>query len=144
MSEALPEGIEISEDAVRFSGKARWLLLGVLKRAKFAGDYEPTALFNPWMAKVAARLTADLAPASELQLYADDPDTRVQLARAIAYDADNNGWWRMTQPERHEFLQCIVAAPHQMSAETVREITFAVEDEIARARRVVKFAEPPS
>ena len=113
----------------------------MLKRAKFAGEYEPISLFNPWIAKLAVRLTADLAPTTALQSFADDPETRFKLARAIAYDADNNGWWRMTEPERHEFLQSIVAAPHTMSVETVQEITVAVEDEIAQARRVVKFAD---
>jgi hypothetical protein len=137
----LPEGIEIDDGAVRFSGKARWLLLAVLKRAKFAGDYEPIALFNPWMAKLAAHLTADLAPNSDLQLFADDPDTRRELARAIVGDADNNGWWRMTEGERVEFLQTIVAAPHRMSAETVEEIMLAVSDEIEAARRIARVAD---
>ena len=128
MTDELPEGIDIDEDAVRYSGKARWLLLMVLKRAKFAEDYEPIHLFNPWMAKLAVRLTADLAPTSDLQSFADDPETRFRLARAIAYDAGNNGWWKMTEAERIDFLQSTVAAPHQMSKETIEEIMFAVED----------------
>jgi len=137
----LPEGIEVRDGAVRFSGKARWLLLALLKRAKFAGDYEPIALFSPWMAKLAAHLTADLAPTSDLHPFADDPKTRLEVARAIAYDADNNGWWSMTDAKRVEFLQTIVAAPHRMSAEAVEEIMLAVSDEIEAARRVVKVAD---
>ncbi|WGM31382.1 hypothetical protein [Brevundimonas sp. NIBR11] len=139
--ENLPEGIEVEDDgAVRFSGRARWLLLAVLKRAKFAGDYESIALFNPWMASLAAHLTAELAPDSELQPYADDGATRYSIARAIAYDADNMGWWKMTDAERADFLQSVVAAPHVMSQETVEEILLAVTDVVENARRMVNAA----
>ena len=137
----IPDDIEIDDDAVRFRGKARWLLLGLLKRAKFAEDYEPKFLFSPWVAKLASHLTGVLAPNSDLQSYADDPMTRFEIAKAIAHDADHIGWWRMTRTEKGDFLQSVVAAPHRMSSETVEEIVLSVTEEVERARRLVAAAD---
>ncbi|WP_298097928.1 hypothetical protein [Brevundimonas sp.] len=136
----LRDGIEVGEDSITFSGRSgKQLLLSLLLRTKFREPYEDITLLNDWIADLANRLAAELQT-GEQQTFADDAQTRLEIAGLIASKGASLGWWQMSPEAQVACLQ-LAAAPYRMTSESLEEIMLSVEDQVESARRLVAAAD---
>ncbi len=136
---ALPNGIRVDDEGnVTFEGRSgQTLLLNALLRAKYAKPFEAITFLNEWMAELIcglhARFLAGLPPqpaSSRSPLFADDPETRQDIARAILADASHTGWWAWSRDEQARFIREVACAPHTIPDETVEEVILSIQDRI--------------
>jgi len=147
---ALPEGVRVDDEGnVTFEGRSgQTLLLNVLLRAKYSRPFEPITFLNEWMAQLIRglheRFVTGLPPQATIApspLFADDPETRQDIVRAIVADASHLGWWAWSRDERAAFVRNMACAPHPISGETVEEVLLSIEERVEAARRLVGAAD---